>query len=260
MKPYTISPGFTETEWMDRIQQRPTKILSSNSKLSADGIWNLTMPALEASVVIGGKLTKMTTCPTAGTCKAICYASQGGYIFSSSMIKHTQNLQYMLDDPFSFLDQLNKEIRSKVKHIKRFRAIRFNDSGDFFGPIYWNVAKQVMLDNPTVTFYCYTKRVAFFKSIANELPSNFHVVFSMGGTEDHLIDTENDRHAKVFHTRQALRDAGYSDGMRTDRLAASGKYKKIALVVHGNHKAMPKFRKMVAKINKVAPKSLSAVA
>jgi hypothetical protein len=67
-----------------------------------------------------------------------------------------------------------------------------------------------------------------------------------------LIDIEKDRHAKIFHSRQALRDAKYSDGTHTDRLAANPKFVKVGLTIHQNHKAMPKFRKMIKRINKVA--------
>lgn len=249
MKPFTISPGFSDTEWADRITKRPKEILSSNSKLSADGIYNLTMPAWKASVVVGGKLQEFSTCPNAGTCVKICYASAGGYIFSSSMIKHTQNLQYLLDDPFSFVDQINKEIRSKVKHVKKFRALRFNDSGDIFGDLYWNAIKHISNANPNVQFYCYTKQVTYMKEkqAMSDFPKNLTCVFSYGGKEDHLIDTRKDRHARVFANRKALRAAGYSDGSNSDRMAANPRYMKIGLIVHNNHLTMPKMRKFVAE-------------
>jgi hypothetical protein len=103
---------------------------------------------------------------------------------------------------------------------------------------------------PHVQFYAYSKAVSLIKSkiAKGEMPSNFTVVFSFGGKEDHLIDTNVDRHAKVFPNRASLRAAGYSDGTNTDRLACNPKFKKIALVVHGNHLRMNKLRKMVAKM------------
>lgn len=245
----TIAKDMSESEWMRAIMERPTSIMTSNGKLKLDNIWNVTLPAYHASVVVGGKLTTIKTCPSAGACKSFCYAGlTGTYLFSKSMVKHARNLQYMVDDAFGFATQLIEEIKSK----KNLRAIRWNDSGDFFDVNYWNIAKAVMNALPDIKFYAYSKQVSFLKAkqAQGEFPSNFTVVFSFGGKEDHLIDTQNDRHAKVFDSRKSLRNAGYSDGTHTDRLATNPKFKKLGLVVHGNHKAMPKYRRIIAKIQK----------
>jgi hypothetical protein len=154
------------------------------------------------------------------------------------MVKHTRNLQYLLDDPFSFAEDLDREIKSK----KDLKFVRFNDSGDFFSPGYWAVAKQVIEANPDIRFYAYTKMVSFFKGLS-DLPPNFHVIYSYGGKEDDLIDPSKDRHAVIFPNRRILRELGYSDGSSTDRLARSGNFYKIGLVVHGNWLAMDRFRK-----------------
>ena len=242
-----IPNDMSQEAWMAAIQTRPTSIMTSNSKLKKDGIWNVTLPAFQASVVKDGKLEVIKTCPSAGVCKSYCYAGlTGTYLFSRSMVKHARNLQYMLDDAFGFATQLVKEIKGK----RNLRAIRWNDSGDFYDTHYWNIAKAVMLALPHIKFYAYSKMVAFFKEqqALKALPANFTVVFSFGGTDDHLIDTQNDRHAKVFSSHGILRKAGYSDGTNTDRLATNPAFLKIGLVVHGNHKAMPKYRRIIKRV------------
>ena len=242
-----IPNDMSQAEWMYAIQTRPTSIMTSNSKLKKDGIWNVTLPAFQASVVVKGVLETVKTCPSAGVCKSYCYAGlTGTYLFSRSMVKHARNLQYMLDDAFGFVTQLIAEIKGK----RNLRAIRWNDSGDFFNSHYWYIAKAVMTALPNIRFYAYSKRVSFFKEqqALKAIPDNFTVVFSFGGTEDHLIDTVNDRHAKVFSNRAALRDAGYSDGTHTDRMATNPSFMKLGLVVHGNHKAMPKYRRIIKRI------------
>jgi hypothetical protein len=246
LKPYTVPPKMTHDEFAKAIQIRPSKILTSNSKLSKDGIHNVTMPAAKASVVVNGVLTNLVTCPSAGQCLNVCYASSGTYLFGKSMVKHTQNLQYMLDDPFEFANQLIKEIQVKAKRNAKLR-IRWNDSGDVFSEGYWGVMKSVMTSLPHIQFYAYTKMIRFFKS-RNDIPSNFTIVFSVGGRDDALIDRENDRHATIFSSRKALRDAGYSDGTHTDRLAANPSFKKIGLVVHGNWLALHKLRKIAKRL------------
>lgn len=242
-----IPNDMSQDAWMAAIQVRPASIMTSNSKLRKDGIWNVTLPAYQASIVSNGKLETIKTCPSAGVCKSYCYAGlTGTYLFSKSMVKHARNLQFMLDDAFGFATQLVQEIKSK----KGLRAIRWNDSGDFFNSHYWYVAKAVMEALPNVRFYAYSKRVSFFKELQAQkaLPANFTVVFSFGGTEDHLINVNTDRHAKVFSSRGILRDAGYSDGTHTDRLATNPAFQKIGLVIHGNHKAMPKYRKIIKRV------------
>lgn len=244
-----LPTDMTAEAFAKAISVTPKEILSSNSKLRADGIQNITMPAFKGYYLHGGKLTVQNTCPGAKACKAYCYAGVAGtYGFVGSMVKHSRNLNYVMNKPFEFVEQLIHEISVKAKNPK-FRAVRWHDSGDVFSEGYWGVMKAVMAALPHVRFYAYTKMVSFFKG-RSDIPANFTIVFSVGGTDDALIDTENDRHAKVFHSRSALRKAGYSDGTNTDRLAANPKFKKIALVVHGNHKAMPKFRRMVERNNK----------
>jgi hypothetical protein len=243
-----IPNDMSQEAWMAAIQVRPKSIMTSNSKLKKDGIWNVTLPAFQASIVNkAGNLETLRTCPSAGVCKSYCYAGlTGTYLFSKSMVKHARNLQYMLDDAFGFATQLVEEIKGK----RNLRAIRWNDSGDFFNSDYWYIAKAVMQALPNVRFYAYSKMVSFFKEqqALKALPPNFTVVFSFGGTEDHLIDTQNDRHAKVFSSHGILRAAGYSNGTHTDRLATNPAFLKIGLVVHGNHKAMPKYRKIIKRV------------
>ena len=247
----TLTPaGMTNDAFAAAIAVRPTQIMTSNGKLRKDGISNVTMPAYRGAYVSAGQLKEVITCPQAGQCKGYCYASSGTYGFSNSMIKHGRNLNFLMNDAFGFADQLTQEV---IKSSKRpnFRAIRWNDSGDVFSEGYWGVMKVVMKANPGIRFYAYSKRISFWKAkqASGEVPANMTVVFSFGGTEDHLIDTEKDRHAMVFPSRTALRAAGYSDGTNTDRLASNPRYNKIGLVIHGNWLALPKLRRMSAKIN-----------
>jgi hypothetical protein len=248
-------------QFAEAISVTPKEILSSNSKLRADRIQNVTMPSFKGYYLKNGFLTEQTTCPNAGVCKGYCYAGASGhagggtYRFRDSMVKHSRNLNYVMNKPFDFADQLVREIATKAK--RNLRAVRWHDSGDIMSEGYWGVMKAVMNSLPNVKFYCYTKQVSFLKS-RNDIPANFTYVFSFGGTEDHLIDTQKDRHCKIFYSRAALRAEGYSNGTDTDRLASNSEFQKIGLVIHQNTKAMPRFRKMIRKLN--MPKLLAAKA
>jgi hypothetical protein len=245
---------FSQDEWMQRIQIRPKTILSSNSKLKVDGIYNLSFPAFRAAVVINGELAEFQTCPNAGACATYCYAQSGSYVFGNVRIKHTQNLQYLLDDPFAFADQLVTEILNKIKYNKKFRVVRINDSGDMNTAL-WAVMRNVMNRLPHVQFYAYTKQVSFMKSekLKGNIPDNFTYVLSFGGLEDKLINKRTDRHSAIFPSVEALQAAKYSDAHKSDVPASDKSLKNIGLVVHGNHKAIGKIR---AKTNLVLEKSV----
>ena len=108
--------------------------------------------------------------------------------------------------------------------------IRVHDSGDFFAEWYTRAWIRIATRNPDKVFYAYTKQVEQLKKLAPEIPQNFRIIFSLGGLQDHLIDKEKDRHCDVFHSKEALEQAGYHDNESDDRLAAVAKNIKIGIV------------------------------
>jgi hypothetical protein len=232
------SNKLTEAEWFKAIASRPKHILTSNTKLRKDGISNITMPAVHA-LIAPNKI--VDTCQGAGACKAICYASSGCYVFSASMVKHTRNLHYLLNDPYGFADQLMKEIRNS----RKTRFVRIHDSGDFTSES-WNVFKHVMNSMPDIKFYCYTKMIPLIKNAMKEsdFPKNFTCVFSYGGKYDHMINKETDRHAIAFPSRSILRKNGYTEAYNSDIPATNPKNRKVGLIIHGNHLAIKKLTKI----------------
>jgi len=207
------------------------KLLTQNQKMkkSSDGqytVVNWTIPAFRSSL-------GLITCPNAGACAAGCYARSGTYRFSNVAKVHEAKLQLTLSD--EFVDTIINEINSwlskrSTKHLK----VRIHDAGDFYSIEYYNRWKSIMShfeNNDRVSFYAYTKQVAMFQS--EILPSNFTLIFSFGGKQDHLIDTSKHRHARVFESIEALQAAGYVDGTEDDMVAAVGVLNKIGLVYHG---------------------------
>ena len=192
----TIAKDMTAAQWKAAISKRPSKLLASNGKLAKANIHQFSIPAAEASIIKGGEVSIMKTCPQAGACLNFCYAQVGSYAFKASLVAHTRNLQFALDLPFDFADQMIAEIkRKRVVH-----AIRIHDSGDFFSRAYFMVWKSIMEACPETNFYAYTKMVPLFKKLDAEgmLPKNFTVIYSQGGKFDNLIDKSKDRHSHVF--------------------------------------------------------------
>ena len=216
---------------------RPATLLSSNSELRPDGIYNWSIPALAAKLSNG---TNIKTCPNAGACATVCYARNGTYNFSNVKGRHVKILEYILEDPQGWFAQMLEEV-SKPK--MRGKHVRIHDAGDFFSEDYLQMWLKLARLVPEVTFYCYTKEVSMFKRVLSEgCPSNFKYLFSMGGKEDHLIDKENDRHAEVFPDDAAILDAGYMNQSASDLLAITLPTNKVGIPQNN----IPQFRKRLA--------------
>jgi hypothetical protein len=247
LKYRTVGKDMTESQWKAAISQRPKRLLASNGKLAKANIHQFSIPAAAATILRGDKLVVMKTCPMAGDCLNFCYAQVGSYAFKASLIAHTRNLQYVLDAPFDFADQMIKEIQGK----RKVHAIRIHDSGDTFSRAYFMVWKSIMEACPSVQFYAYTKMVPLFKKMDAEgiLPDNFTVIYSQGGKFDHLIDKDKDRHSHVFATEEACIAAGYVLNEEDDMPATDRNIMKIGLVVHGPIVYANKMNKAVAEHN-----------
>ena len=215
-------------------------LLRSNSELRADKVWNWTLPAW---VVKRENGAAFNVCPSAGACKDYCYARNGTYLFPQVRAAHLRNLSMVLDHIDEWKEEMIGELgRKKFRPSGECRlphlideleldtwcdwwaraggsAVRIHDSGDFFSDEYLKAWIYIARQVPDVLFYAYTKEVSRTKRVlADDSPSNFRVIFSLGGVEDHLIDLDNDRHAEVFHDLTQLEAAGYTDQEESDLL------------------------------------------
>ena len=228
---------------MQPIQLRPTKLLTQNSELRADGIFNWTLPAF-AVTLSNGK--NFNVCPNAGACAQLCYARNGTYLFSNVKGKHLANLEFVLDDLTGWGHAMRGELISK-----RFlptdqprtvaglpadaplddwvsdwlqaggKAVRIHDSGDFFSREYALAWIEIAEEFPYILFYAYTKEVEMFRDLAATtfIPPNFRWLYSMGGKQDHLLDKDTERHAEVFPDVEDIEEAGYQSQDASDLLA-----------------------------------------
>jgi len=91
----------------------------------------------------------------------------------------------------------------------------------------------VAFHRPNVLFYAYTKHVSDVKEYRalGLLPNNIKFIFSFGGTEDQLINTESERHSVVFDSYESMLKAGYTDCTKNDLNAL--KTLKVGLIYHG---------------------------
>lgn len=86
------------------------------------------------------------------------------------------------------------------------KLVRFHQSGDFFSQAYFDAWLMVARQHPDLIFYGYTKALPFWVKRLSEIPSNFKLVASRGGTHDNLIDIFKLRSARVvLSEREAKR-------------------------------------------------------
>jgi len=200
--------------------------LSQNAKMKkikgAD-VYNWGIPAFKAQ-------SGLITCPNASKCATGCYAQSGAYRFSNVKSKYESRLELALSPQFENV------LGAEIDHVKQLASkrdksclIRIHDSGDFFSLEYTQKWLRLIQSNPCTLFYAYTKQVSQFKSM--DLPHNLRLIYSYGGKQDHLIDSEQDRHSRVFENIKQLEKAGYANASVNDMIAL-GPCLKIGLVFH----------------------------
>ena len=211
-----------------------TKLIVKNQKIADSGndtytVYNYGIPAYKAA---DGRIT----CPMAGACAKGCYAQAGAYAWGNVKNAYEFRLAQSLkpDFPALFQSELDPKIKTAKRQGKQL-VVRIHDSGDFYNLEYIRKWLKIMQLNPSVKFYAYTKMIPTFKAlqVQGKIPSNFTIIYSEGGTVDKLIDCTEDRHSRVFPSKEALISAGYDDASKDDTVAFNSLTGKIGLIYHG---------------------------
>ena len=114
---------------------------------------------------------------------------------------------------------------------KKATVIRIHVGGDMFNQNYFNAWRDVAKDNPTVTFYAYTKSLPYWVNQLGKIPTNFKLNASKGGRHDNLIEKHNLKYAEVVYTEQEAVDKGLD--IDHDDSHAFLKDESFALIIHG---------------------------
>lgn len=222
---------YTKDEVQDLQDEYGVKtVFSQNAKMkksSQNGIhlYNWGIPAFRSK-------NGTATCPNARHCVAGCYAKSGAYLWSNVAQAYENRLSLSRGKGFEQVIMYHID-KLLSKHKDGLILIRVHDSGDFYSPAYqkawYNIALQYSGQH-RVKFYAYTKMVSQSESIPK--PDNFELIYSLGGSEDNIIDRTNMRHSRVFDNETELEQAGYVNASHDDNLAL-GLNPKIGLVYHG---------------------------
>lgn len=179
-------------EFKKRITQTPEKIIGTNDKMDKTGdldtfVYKTGVPAFRGIVFDkeNNKFFIINTCPGAGSCVFICYALKGFFIrYAESYDKMTRVLNYLMNEPEGFKQQLKKEIKDLAIEHEALKGnyfnilIRCNDSGDFFSKKYYNISKEIVdelqKEGYNVSAYGHTK----IADIANDTDEKIITSFS----------------------------------------------------------------------------------
>ena len=192
--------------------------LKKTSRITGLRVFNFGIPAFEDA---DGK----RTCPFAGSCAKFCYAQKGAYIWSN--VKPAFQFRYLATKSDDFVENMVAELTKK-----RVDILRVHDSGDYYSKAYIGKWMEIAKRLPNVRFYSYTKSVPLFLDL--DIPDNYDIIFSEGGTRDDLIDYTTHRHARIFDDYDAMNQAGYVDAMKSDLMATKwfNDSNKVGLVMH----------------------------
>jgi hypothetical protein len=109
--------------------------------------------------------------------------------------------------------------------------VRIGVSGDFFSENYFKAWINVANAIPTTIFYGYTKSLPYLVKHRKDMPSNFRLVASKGGTHDHLIKKHNLPYAEVVFSDEEAASKGLE--IDHDDSHAIKADKTFALRLHG---------------------------
>lgn len=194
--------------FIQEITKPPLTIVGGNDKMLKTGgvnefVYKTGIPALRGVVydIAQDKFYYINTCPGAGACITICYARKGNYTrYPAAYDSMTRRLNYLLNFPEKYEEQLRDELREKCiehKALKGYKfkvTMRWNDSGDFFSKKYVEIAKRVIStlqsEGYNIEHYVHTKVADVAKDTAFNATS-----FSLGANkrETNKIDVSKQK-------------------------------------------------------------------
>lgn len=185
---------------------------------------------------------KVTDGPDA---KIRCYATTAECLFRNIRASRWGNLE-LIQEAGTVLG-MAALIEKSILRKKNVKLVRFQQSGDFFSQAYFDAWLLVAKQHPELIIYGYTKSLPYWVRRLGEIPSNFKLVASRGGTHDALIDIFKLRNARVVLSEREARRKWHLpvDHDDTHCWNYDGDF---AILIHGTQPAGSKAGKAWAKI------------
>ena len=161
-----------------------------------------------------------------------CYAASAENLFSNIRVSRWRNFEALRGA--GDIQAMTKLIQRSLPN-KGIKLCRIHSSGDFFSQAYFDAWLAVAKSKPDLIFYAYTKALPFWVKRLTEIPDNFRLVASLGGTKDDMIERHNLRHVRVVFTEQEAALANLPID-HDDKLAWSS-HQNFAILLHGTQPA-----------------------
>jgi Gene product 88 len=160
-----------------------------------------------------------------------CYAASEEAPYTSTRNSRWNNFDLLLNA--KTMEKMALLIQSSLP--SHTHIIRIHASGDFFSEKYFLAWLNVALNNPSITFYGYTKSLAYLVKYKKHIPKNLRLTASKGGKLDHLIKKHNLKFAEVVFSEQEALEKNL-DIDHDDSLAIYSN-NSLALLLHGTQAA-----------------------
>lgn len=147
-----------------------------------------------SSEIITFSLPSHKTCPGKGLCAKYCYSLKRERSFPNILKSRYANLEATRKKTF-----IKKSVSLLTK--RKESIIRIHPDGDFYDQKYLDKWKEIAVQLPHKTFYCYTKS---FMLDFSDLPSNMKVIQSFGSYDDSKIDISKNT-ARVIEDKSELK-------------------------------------------------------
>ena len=118
-----------------------------------------------------------------------------------------------------------------IKKNGRGSIVRIHVAGDFHNQMIFDAWSQLARNNPNRLFYAYTKSLPYWIARIGQIPDNFRLTASYGGSHDHLIPIFNLKYAEVVFSEQEALDKGLE--IDHDDSHAFDSDESFALIIHG---------------------------
>lgn len=157
----------------------------------------------------------------------MCFSARQEVVFPS--VRRQREHNFSLLRKFKHAQDMAKLIFESMP--KDATIIRIHVGGDFYSKEYMKAWFMVAKQLPNILFYAYTKSIGYWVELLNEVPSNFKMNGSIGGTQDHLLKEHNLKSVHIVYSEKEAKQKRLKID-HTDELAYK-QDKPFALLLHG---------------------------
>jgi len=148
-------------------------------------------------------------------------------------------------DTLKACDSTDEMVELIESSMPKCGIVRLHVGGEFFNQKYFDAWVTVANNHSDKIVYAYTKSLPYW--IKRDIPENFRLTASFGGTHDHLIDDYDLRYSKVVFSEDEAKQLNLE--IDHDDMHAYEHGPSFALLIHGTQPAQSEASKAVVQLN-----------